>query len=247
MVVLIKVLNDIVMDITTDEPTTRWWVCLSCYEFTQLFLLNSAVRNDGLPVRGFSCSASSPPSKNKRTYLFTLVRLTGKPLAIWVRDFPCLKCSRASNHIFIWILFCWLTSFLKSVLLRLSIVAFHHRLTASIRSCFYYNWYYYPDASKEKRYASRLLNRQFNPDSHNTHWVTDVMLIRSHQGWSYLACVMDLGTKEIVGYSLSRSPDTKLTLAALNLRLLGKNRIQTNLSYIQLKDAMIALMHSDNA
>lgn len=76
--------------------------------------------------------------------------------------------------------------------------------------------HYYPNSGTEKKYAPNLLKRQFNPKTHNTHWVSDVTFIRSHQGWSYLACVMDLATKEIVGYSISRSPDTQLTLAALN-------------------------------
>ena len=76
--------------------------------------------------------------------------------------------------------------------------------------------HYYPDSGETSIYAPNLLNREFNPDEHNTHWVTDVTYIRSHQGWSYLACVLDLATKEVVGYALSQSPDTKLTLAALN-------------------------------
>lgn len=76
--------------------------------------------------------------------------------------------------------------------------------------------HYYPDSGEESIYAPNLLNRQFNPEEHNTHWVTDVTYIRSHQGWSYLACVLDLATKEVVGYALSQSPDTQLTLSALN-------------------------------
>lgn len=82
--------------------------------------------------------------------------------------------------------------------------------------------HYYPGYGDEKRYAPNLLNRQFAPKTYNTHWVTDVTYIRSHQGWSYLACVLDLATKEVVGYALSRSPDTKLTLAALNRAIINK-------------------------
>ncbi len=82
--------------------------------------------------------------------------------------------------------------------------------------------HYYPNFGDEKRYAPNLLNRQFTPETYNTHWVTDVTYIRSHQGWSYLACVLDLATKEVVGYVLSRSPDTRLTLAALNQAILKK-------------------------
>ena len=69
--------------------------------------------------------------------------------------------------------------------------------------------HYYPNFGDEKRYAPNLLNRQFTPETYNTYWVTDVTYIRSHQGWSYFACVLDLATKEVVGYALSRSPDTR--------------------------------------
>ncbi len=74
----------------------------------------------------------------------------------------------------------------------------------------------YNEVGEESIYAPNILKRQFTPETHNIHWVTDVTYIRSHQGWSYLACVLDLATKEVVGYSLSRSPDTNLTLAALD-------------------------------
>ena len=49
----------------------------------------------------------------------------------------------------------------------------------------------------EKPNIPNLLNRQFNPDKANTHWVGDITYIRNHQGWSYLATVLDLGTREI--------------------------------------------------
>ena len=52
----------------------------------------------------------------------------------------------------------------------------------------------YPNSGDEHKYAQNLLKREFNPDSHNTHWVGDITYIRNHQGWSYLACVLDLST-----------------------------------------------------
>ena len=76
--------------------------------------------------------------------------------------------------------------------------------------------HYYPNSGDEHRYAQNLLKRQFNPDTLNTHWVGDITYIRNQQGWSYLACVLDLSTKEIVGYALSKSPNAELAKAALN-------------------------------
>lgn len=76
--------------------------------------------------------------------------------------------------------------------------------------------HHYPNSGVEQIFAPNLLKRQFRPDTHNTHWVGDITYIKTWQGWSYLACVMDLGSKEIVGFALSQSPNAKLALAALS-------------------------------
>lgn len=64
--------------------------------------------------------------------------------------------------------------------------------------------------------ADNLLKRQFNPGTLHTHWVGDITYIKTHAGWSYLACVLDLGSREIVGWALSQSPDAVLAKAALH-------------------------------
>jgi putative transposase len=74
--------------------------------------------------------------------------------------------------------------------------------------------HYYPSGI-EMPNIPNLLKRKFNPETINTHWVGDITYIRNHQGWSYLATVLDLGTKEIVGYALSKTPDAQLAKQAL--------------------------------
>ena len=69
-------------------------------------------------------------------------------------------------------------------------------------------------SGKENPTIPNILIRQFNPEQVNTHWVGDITYIRHHQGWSYLATVLDLGSREIVGYALSQ-PDAKLARQAL--------------------------------
>lgn len=76
--------------------------------------------------------------------------------------------------------------------------------------------HYYPNAGKAHLIAPNLLDRQFNPEQMNTHWVGDITYIRTHHGWSYLACVLDLSTKEIVGWAMSKSPNTELAKDALS-------------------------------
>jgi putative transposase len=76
--------------------------------------------------------------------------------------------------------------------------------------------HYYPNAGKAHLITPNLLDRQFNPEQANTHWVSDITYIRSHQGWSYLACVLDLATKEIVAWAMSKSPYAELAKTALS-------------------------------
>jgi len=74
--------------------------------------------------------------------------------------------------------------------------------------------HYYP-SGKQMPNIPNLLQRKFNPETTNTHWVGDITYIRSHQGWSYLATVLDLGSREIVGYAHSQTPDAQLAKQAL--------------------------------
>jgi putative transposase len=94
--------------------------------------------------------------------------------------------------------------------------------------------HHYPDSGDEHIYAPNLLKREFSPGTCNTHWVGDITYIKSHQGWSYLACVLDLGTKEIVGYALSTQPNAALANAAL-----------TNAIQRQRPNTQALMFHSD--
>lgn len=76
--------------------------------------------------------------------------------------------------------------------------------------------HYYPNGGVSDTKVDNTLDRQFDQPKANTHWVADITYIWSYEGWSYLACVLDLGTKEIVGWALSKHPNTKLVIAALD-------------------------------
>ena len=60
-----------------------------------------------------------------------------------------------------------------------------------------------------------LLQRQFTVTQRNTAWVTDITYIRTWQGWLYLAVVMDLYSRKIVGWSASPSIQRELVLDAV--------------------------------
>jgi len=50
--------------------------------------------------------------------------------------------------------------------------------------------------------APNRLDRRFDVPAPNTHWVTDITYIRTHEGWLYLAVVLDLYSRQVVGWSM---------------------------------------------
>lgn len=46
------------------------------------------------------------------------------------------------------------------------------------------------------------LNREFSVDAPNKAWVTDITYIRTWQGWLYLAVVVDLHARKVIGWSM---------------------------------------------
>lgn len=65
--------------------------------------------------------------------------------------------------------------------------------------------------------APNLLDRRFNPEKANQYWCGDVTYIRTQQGWCYAAVVLELYSRKVIGWAVSDSPDSKLTIAALDM------------------------------
>lgn len=63
--------------------------------------------------------------------------------------------------------------------------------------------------------APNHLQRTFTVKAPNTAWVTDITYIRTWQGWLYLAVVVDLYARRVVGWSMSASLSRELVLDAL--------------------------------
>src|SRR5690625_1151162 len=74
-----------------------------------------------------------------------------------------------------------------------------------------------PTPSKETIVErENILERNFSTETINEKWVGDITYIHTlRDGWSYLASVMDLHTKKIVGYAFSRTMTTDLIIKAL--------------------------------
>ena len=63
--------------------------------------------------------------------------------------------------------------------------------------------------------ADNTLDRQFEVDAPDRVWVTDITYIKTHEGWSYLAVVIDLFSRRVVGWSMQSRMTTDLALQAL--------------------------------
>ena len=75
----------------------------------------------------------------------------------------------------------------------------------------------YKHADQHHKTHDNILDRNFTPTAPNQVWTGDVTYIRIKGGWCYLAVVLDLFARRIVGFSISDSPDSLLTSSALQM------------------------------
>lgn len=89
------------------------------------------------------------------------------------------------------------------------------------------------DSAHSLPVAANILDRRFDGWQPNRAWVADITYVTTGEGWLYLATVMDLASRRIVGWSMSETIDAKLVCAALRS------------AYWQRKPAVGLLVHTD--
>lgn len=67
--------------------------------------------------------------------------------------------------------------------------------------------------------ASNVLNREFTADGPNQKWVADITYVPTEEGWLYVAGVLDLFSRKIVGWNMSSQIDATLVERALRMAL----------------------------
>ncbi|EMC2594285.1 DDE-type integrase/transposase/recombinase [Pseudomonas aeruginosa] len=67
--------------------------------------------------------------------------------------------------------------------------------------------------------APNQLDRQFASDRANRHWVSDMTYVRTAQGWLYLAVVLDLYARAVVGWAMHHQMQQTLVSMGLNRNL----------------------------
>lgn len=81
--------------------------------------------------------------------------------------------------------------------------------------------------------AENLLNREFTADKANQKWVSDITYVATDEGWLYVAGVMDLYSRTIVGFAMDNHMRKSLVIQALT-QAIGRNSAKEGL-----------LVHSD--
>ena len=78
-------------------------------------------------------------------------------------------------------------------------------------------------AQKRRRYRGgkpavvvpNRVNQEFTVEAANTVWATDITYVRTHEGWLYIAVVMDLYSRKIIGWSMQPTLHRDLVIQAL--------------------------------
>lgn len=82
----------------------------------------------------------------------------------------------------------------------------------------------------DRRIAPNLLNRNFEVDAPNRVWVSDLTYVWTESGWLYLAVVIDLYARKVVGWSAAEHMRDELVLTALDDALARRGGQQENFS-----------------
>jgi putative transposase len=78
------------------------------------------------------------------------------------------------------------------------------------------------DSDHERPIAENLLDRTFKVQTPDTKWTADITYLWTGQGWLYLAVILDLFSRRIVGWAMDQTIDRTLVLSALNMAILGR-------------------------
>jgi transposase InsO family protein len=74
----------------------------------------------------------------------------------------------------------------------------------------------------DKSVSKNVLNRDFDVGTPNKVWASDITYVHTKRGWAYLAVVLDLGSRKVVGWSAGPTMEESLPLAALAMALANR-------------------------
>lgn len=85
------------------------------------------------------------------------------------------------------------------------------------------------DSNHASPIAPNIVARNFEPGSPNQVWAGDVTFIATGEGWMYLAVLLDLFSRRVVGWAMSETNDTELALKALERAVRSRPSLRAGL------------------
>jgi len=85
-----------------------------------------------------------------------------------------------------------------------------------------------PRQAQSLSVAANTVAQRFNPTTANTLWCSDISYLPTRRGWLYLAVVLDLYSRRVIGWSMGLKPTEKLALDALSMAL-GQRQVRRGL------------------
>ena len=79
------------------------------------------------------------------------------------------------------------------------------------------------DSTHGHTIAENRLDREFDAEKPNQKWVADITYLPTMEGWLYLAAVLDLHSRRVVGWSMSDSLESQAVLDALEMARISRN------------------------
>lgn len=81
---------------------------------------------------------------------------------------------------------------------------------------------YFPDVLSHNHVSDNLLKRNFRASKPNEKWVSDITYIKVEKGFVYLAVIMDLFSRKIIGWSLDTSMTNQLIIDAFDMAVASR-------------------------
>lgn len=81
------------------------------------------------------------------------------------------------------------------------------------------------DSKNTLQPAPDLLQRQFTVEDNNVAWVSDTTFIATREGWLYLAVILDLFSRQIIGWAMSNRNNTQLVQYALTMAIWRRGKV----------------------
>lgn len=78
------------------------------------------------------------------------------------------------------------------------------------------------DSKHDLPVAANVLARRFRPEAPNRAWVSDITYVRTGSGWLYVAVVLDLYSRKVVGWATSSSMPAQLVCSALHMAIVSR-------------------------